>query len=499
MTRKRLAASLFPLLLAAGASAGCSGEPAAQHAEEPFDISIATYVRPDVVIPPKENEVERAIEAYTHTKLDIQWIPVFAYEEKVGFMIASNKMPKLLKMRMEPSTIAAIRSDLFWEIGPYLPSYKNLAAHAAYFDNIAVEGKIYGVPNFRDMARYAIIYRSDWLNALGLKLPASLEDWYRVMKAMRYGDPDGNGSKDTYGMVLGRDYNAMNTPNTPVLPLLAIGEGGYNEWGIVDGKFVPDFEAKPYFETMKLFRRLYAEDLINKDFSVYDDSRDDFNRLGRSGFISGAALSAKIYQEELAQKFPGAQVDIAPIVGSAGRRVLAEPGNNGFYVIPKKSVPTEAELKQVLAFLDRLMDEPMSTLQLRGMEGKHYVKLPGGKAKTTDLISFQNEVKPYRDNLLNMEGYNVLPLEDTPLGEKARKLVADNIRFAVPNPAYKLFSATYMEMGSKLRTMITEAQTKYIMGQIDDAGWLAEVDRWHKAGGDNMIREYEEAYRKSVK
>ncbi|UUZ96844.1 extracellular solute-binding protein [Paenibacillus sp. P25] len=346
MIRNRLAAKFLLLFLAACIGAGCTNKPDVPPAEEPFDITIATYFRPDIVIPPKDNEVERAIEAYTHTRLDIQWIPNFAYEEKIGFMIASSRMPKLLKMRMEPTTIAAIRSGLFWEIGPYLPKYKNLAAHTAYFDNIAVEGKLYGVPNFRDMARYAILYRSDWLNALGLEPPANLEDWYRVMKAMRLEDPDGNGLKDTYGMVLGRDYNVMNTPNTPILPPLAIGEGGYNEWGIVDGKFVPDFEAKPYFETMKLFRRLYAEDLINKDFSVYDDSREDFNRLGRSGFISGAALSAKIYQEELSRRFPGAQVDIAPIVGSAGRRVLAEPGNNGFYLIPKKaSLPKPSWIK----------------------------------------------------------------------------------------------------------------------------------------------------------
>lgn len=475
---------------------GCANQGFSPPEEEPLQLSIVTDVRPDVVIPAPDNEVERAIEAYTHTKLDFQWIPIYSYEDKISFLIASNSMPKLLKLRISPAAINAVKSGLFWEIGPLLSGYPNLQQHAVYFDNIAVEGKVYGVPTFRDTARNVILFRKDWMDALKLKMPANLEEWYQVVKAMRLGDPDGNGIKDTYGMVLGRDYNMPSTPNTPMLRLLAIGEGGYNEWGIEEGRFIPDFEAKAYQDTLKLFRRLYAEDLINPDFAVYDDSRDDFYIQGRSGFISGVALSAKIYQEELSQKIPGAQVDVAPMVGSGGRRVPAEPGNNGFFAIPKSSVKTEDELRRILGFLDQLLDEPMANLQLRGIEGQHYIRLPNGKAKTINLIDFQNKVKPYRDNLLNLEGYHVLPLEDTPLGEKARGMIKDNKDYAVANPAYKLISKTYTELGAQLEAMIAEAQTRYIMGQIDEAGWLSEVDRWHRSGGDRMIQEYEEEYRK---
>jgi putative aldouronate transport system substrate-binding protein len=479
-------------------SFGCMKEQTEDSAAQIFDISIVTDVRPDVSIPEKDNEVELAIEAYTNTKVDFQWIPSFSYEDKVSFIMASNSMPKLLKLRISPGTINALKSGMFWEIGPLLPSYPNLNQHAAYFNNIAVDGKIYGVPTFRDTARSVILFRKDWMETLNLQMPASLEEWYQVIKAMRLGDPDGNGVRDTYGMVLGRDYNVPSTPNTPMLPLLAIGEGGYNEWGIVDGKFVPDFEAEPYLKTMKLFRRLYAEDLINPDFAIYDASRDDFYRQGRSGFISGVALSAKIYQEELSQKIPGAQVDVAPLIGTGGRRVPAEPGNNGFFAISKSSVQTEGELRRVLGFLDQLLDEPMSNLQLRGIEGKHYVLLPSGKAKTINLIGFQNEVKPYRDNLINLEGYQVLPLEDTPLGDKARRMITENKDYAVENPAFKLYSKTYAQLGAKLEAMIAEAQTKFIMGQLDEAGWRSEVEKWHKAGGDQMILEYEEEYRKAL-
>ncbi|MNT98057.1 Lipoprotein LipO precursor [compost metagenome] len=69
----------------------------------------------------------------------------------------------------------------------------------------------------------------------------------------------------------------------------------------------------------------------------------------------------------------------------------------------------------------------------------------------------------------------------------------------MPNPALTLTSAIYSERGSELDTMMSDAATKYIMGKIDDAGWQAEVEKWRKAGGDTLIKEYEAAYAKTGK
>jgi putative aldouronate transport system substrate-binding protein len=34
------------------------------------------------------------------------------------------------------------------------------------------------------------------------------------------------------------------------------------------------------------------------------------------------------------------------------------------------------------------------------------------------------------------------------------------------------------------------------MGQIEEAGWKAKLEKWKQAGGEQMIREYEKSYRK---
>lgn len=496
MKLKRRTAIFSAAVLTTGILSGCGDSGTSRgsnkSAELPFNISMALMQVGD--LPDKGNEIEQAIEKYTNTKLDIQWIPQSAFDDKVNVMIAANEMPKIMKLNYVPTTISAIQSGLFWEIGPFLKDYGNLSAqNPQYYENISVEGRIYGIPNFRDIGRAGIVYRKDWFDTLGLKLPTTIDEWYNVLKALTLNDPDQNGKQDTYGTVLFKKYNEGTQP---VLTRIAVTQGAPNRWGVENGKFTPEFMTKEYYDVMKMFRKLYEEKLINQDFAVFDDSEAiklmDSGKVGMK--LNGVYNNGKSYQDKLAKTVPAGEYDVAPFTGPGGIRLAGEPGNFGFLAIPKSSVKTEEELKKVLAFLDKLMDPELSTLQLRGLEGRHYKIVEGGKTVFTNLSAYQREVKPYRDNLVNIEGYHVAEQKDTPLGEKGTRMTRENIRYAIPNPALTLTSATVSERGKELDQMIWDAQTLYIMGKIDDAGWKAEVDKWLQAGGEQIIREYEAAY-----
>jgi putative aldouronate transport system substrate-binding protein len=147
-------------------------------------------------------------------------------------------------------------------------------------------------------------------------------------------------------------------------------------------------------------------------------------------------------------------------------------------------------VKRVLKFLDQLMDPEMATLLMRGVENKHYVKTSDNRTEFTDFTAFQREVKPYRDNFPYIEGYNVPALKDVAIGEKGNKITQDNMKSSVPNPALTFISATYSERGKELEQIIYDAQTKYIMGKLDDAGYQAEIDKWKKSGGQKLMDEY---------
>jgi putative aldouronate transport system substrate-binding protein len=490
------ALSLFAAACGNSAKPEGEGQTAPPKSEEPLALTIAIAQVGD--IPAKGNAVEQAIEKYTNTKLDIQWIPSAAYNDKVNVMMSSNEMPMILKVNQTPNVVNAIESQLFWEIGPLLKDYKNISAqNEQFFQNISVEGKIYGIPLYRNMGRGAIVYRKDWFDALGLTIPKTLDGWYETLKALTLNDPDKNGKNDTYGMVLHKTYNQGPAS---MLTRLSVAMGGVNKWGVdKDGNFTPEFMTQEFIDVLKLFRRLYEEKLINQDFAVLDGSEaEKLFDTNRVGVRFGVATNGKSQQDRLNKTTPSAVVDVANFEGPQGIRISSENGNNGFLVIPKSAVKTEAELKRVLAFLDKLMDPEMSTLLLRGIEGVHYARTSDNR---TEFVGdgfniFQREVKPYRDNLPVLEGYNVPPLKDVPIGEKGTKMELEGIKYIVSNPALTLTSATFSERGQELEQQMNDAQTKFIMGKIDEAGYQEEIAKWRKAGGDSMMKEYKESYAK---
>ncbi len=55
-------------------------------------------------------------------------------------------------------------------------------------------------PSIYIAERKGLFIRKDWLEALNLEMPKTWEELYEVCHAFTYGDPDGNGVNDTYGL-----------------------------------------------------------------------------------------------------------------------------------------------------------------------------------------------------------------------------------------------------------------------------------------------------------
>ncbi|WP_254075347.1 extracellular solute-binding protein [Paenibacillus tritici] len=483
------------ILMLTAVLAGCGpvdGSKAKSSGPDRFYLSIGATLIGE--LPPNNNAVEKAIEAYTNTDLQIEWIPMSAYDDKQRLMIAAGELPKLVKLAYTPDYISTIKAGQFWELGPMLKDYAHLSVlDSQYYSNISVEGRIYGIPIVRDLGRATIQYRKDWFDRLGLKVPVTLEDWYTVVHAMTLEDPDGNGKQDTYGMVLDKRYNQ---DVSSMLTRISVSQGGPNKWLVEDNQFIPEFLTEPFFETMKLFRRLYTEKLINSDFIVVDNNEaSKIYDSGRAGIqISGG--NAQSWMDKLIKTVPEAEVDVVFLAGPDGNRLPGEPGNAGFFAVPKDSVKTLEEVKQILEFLDKLFDPPMQMVITRGIEDRHWSD-SGDYAEILDRTLDLREVKPYRDLLPNLAEYqqSIKPVRQPELYQKNQEIGKMNKEYVVENPALTLESDTYREKGKELEIIIQDAETKFIMGMIDEEGWRAELSRWQEAGGSQMCREYELANR----
>lgn len=493
---KKHSAILLCILLLSGNLAACGrldDNDKRAASERPVNLSIGSSLVGE--LPPKNNAVEHAIEAYTNTNLQIQWIPFSAYDEKLKLMIASGELPKLVKLSYSPSFISTLKAGQFWEVGPLLKDYPHLAAiNKRYYENISVGGKIYGIPIIRSLGRATVHYRKDWFDKLDLEMPVTLEDWYRVIRALALDDPDGNGIDDTYGMVLEKRYNQ---DVSSLLTRISVSQGGPNKWQARNGRFTPEFMTEPFFETLKLFRRLYQEHLINMDFPIIDTIETvKMYDSGRAGIlISGG--NAQTWQDKLYKYDADGTVEVAPLTGPSGIRVPEEPGNAGFLAISKDSVSSVAEVRQILDFLDMLLEPPMQTVISKGVENRHWAE-KGEFTEVLDRTLDLKEVKPYRDMLpfLGEEEALIKPSLQPDLFRKNQQIVKSYKDYLISNPALTLDSETYSDRGNELEMIITDAETRFIMGQIDEAGWKAELEKWKKAGGDRMIREYEQSYGK---
>lgn len=453
-------------------------------------LTVALPVGAD--IPPAGNDVEKAILAHTGTKLELQWTPNL--NDKLPIMIASGDLPMAVSYGASqlklPYLVNALRSDMFWDLTPYLKSYPNLAMiDPLIYNNVSLDGKVYGLPKVRDLSREGFHYRKDWAERLGIKEPQTIDELYAMLKAFAKNDPDGNGKDDTWGVAEHKRMGWMTTS-------LPIWFGAPNKWAVRNGSFVAAETTPEYLEMLKFLKRLYDEKIMNPDFAVIETPQfDSYYNTGKAGAKAGILESG---EAKLQASNKNARGDLLGWVqGPAGKRTYAGTGSNGVISFPKSVVKTENELKQVLAFFDKLSDEKMATLNRWGLENVHY-RLSDGVPEFTDTNAYTKQVRPYWAALF-IHDAKAKQGKLSPLEEKAVKLKAEAKTYAVGDPAQPLISETYTQIGGQLDKMLIDGSIKFIMGQLDEKGWAAEIEKWRKAGGDKVAAEYAVEYAKTGK
>jgi putative aldouronate transport system substrate-binding protein len=464
---------------------------AGEKKEAPLKLSMLSVFY-EAEPPKKDNPIIVKLQEYTNTELDITWIPSTAYNDKIATMMVANDLPKvfLVTNDKDPLIRNGIRSGMFWELGPYLKNYKYLGTKMdqARLQNSSVDGKTYGIYRTRDLARRALTYRQDWLDNLGMKPPQTMDEVYNMLKAFTFNDPDKNGKDDTIGLIDGKSLGQA--------PIITGWYGGPNVWQ-EDG--TPDFMTDAYLKTMKFYKRLYDEKILNQDFGITEETqKNDAFMKGKAGAklsILGDLQEVEKF-EPLFKMFPDAKIDAISMLEGSGKRSIAENGYTGVLLIPKASVKTEDELKRILTYFDTLYDPKVQNLFVHGIEGDDY-KVIDGKVERLKPLGQANLRVGFELGLSRVDAMQKTTLRPEVI--KGNQMVAEAEKFAVTNPFTALDSKTYLEKGAKMQQMINDARIKFIMGVIDEKAWKDTIEQWRKDGGDKMIEEYKAEYAKLKK
>jgi multiple sugar transport system substrate-binding protein len=142
-------------------------------------------------------EIFAAFTAKTGIKVNYQ--PVLEFDQQLQARASSKKLPDVFVN--DSANLGTYQSQGWLQPIDQASIGGNADVSAASWNSVkGLDGKTYGVPFSRQA--FATFIRKDWREKVGLPVPKTWQDLHALAKAFAEKDPDGNGKRDTYGMVV---------------------------------------------------------------------------------------------------------------------------------------------------------------------------------------------------------------------------------------------------------------------------------------------------------
>lgn len=449
--------------------------------------------------PEADGPIQTALEEYTGTKLDFQWVPDASKDEKINAALASDSLADITSITNTSNTSVrqALKSGQFWDVEKYLKDYPNLSKiDEQTIASARVDGHLYGVPFQKPMARYGVLIRQDWLDNLGLEAPHTVEELGDVAVAFATQDPDGNGQDDTTGFIDRLESFKLG------FKTLAGYFGAGNNWEITDDdEVVPAFQTDEFKDAMEWYRGLYEQGAVNSEFvTMQKQNQQDAIAQGKGGIVVTGLFEAKNYMNLALSADPNTPMAWALVnditFEDVPRRILSDTGGGfgGWLAMSTTQVKDEAKLKSILAFIDKLLDEEAFALMSNGVEGEHYT-IDDGIVTIADQAKWEQEVQPY--NSSRPSDIVTTFKSSSPYVDEGNEKIAENAEFAVVDPTQPLSSPTFDQSWSTIQQAANDAYNKYMVGQLDMDGYEDAIDKLGIQGLDKIIEEFTASYAES--
>ncbi|MDX3781786.1 sugar ABC transporter substrate-binding protein [Streptomyces europaeiscabiei] len=191
---RRLAAMITVAGLAFGAAACGSGSDSAGGGD-PNTLEVWTRSNPDPAA-----TYERVFAAFTEkTGIRIDYQPVINFDQQLQSRASTRDLPDV--MINDTALMGSYQSQgLLKPIDPAAIEGHDQITDRTWASTVGIDGEHYGIPYSRQAQ--TLMIRKDWLKKLGLQAPTTWAEMLAVAKAFADRDPDGDGRKDTYGMVV---------------------------------------------------------------------------------------------------------------------------------------------------------------------------------------------------------------------------------------------------------------------------------------------------------
>ena len=218
-----------------------------------------------------------------------------------------------------------------------------------------------------------------WLDALGLEMPTTTDEFEQVLLAFKEQDPNGNGQADEIPLSTTIDAEGWQNSLDRFFMNSFIynpGEDAHRPWLILqEGKVTPVYNTPQWKEGLKYLQRLYAQGLI--DPQSFTQDIDGLQRLGNNPdeVILGAAPSGWMgvfiaVDEELQDTRWTDYVPVPPLEGPQGVRYAAWGPATGEPAIVITSACKDPAL--AVRWIDAQYDREATLRSERGVLGEDW-------------------------------------------------------------------------------------------------------------------------------
>lgn len=494
---------LTSMLLAALLVLSCLGGLTALAEEEPVTIrwAFSNYSA-------HENaDTSSGVYALINEKYNVNIVPFttnyLQNAEQFSMLMASGDIPDVWydwnwQTWYEQGLVRTLDMSVYQEYMPYVWEHVVLELDpelTALKQRTVEDGTVIGFPSYGGTSTpFFRMYRQDWLDALGMEVPVTLEDFKAYVQAVAENDPDGNGADDTYAFYL--SVNNMG-------PGDVMGAFGLpTDFGYMldaEGKVVYAPASQQYKEFLRLMAEWYAAGYIAPESATMDtDAARQFFASGKFGSWYTNAFNHDWTYENSAEymlRANDADVEFTP-----GDAITGANGEQGAYSFTYDSGwslmfglnTTDAVIEKVLTILNDLAT-PEGYLLQWGEEGKDFEFVDG---KVTTLLSGEDAYTI---------GQAVFPRYD---GPEVLNYIAGNgayydlLVFSMDQPmslsvidGYTLSESEEMGYGANLSSIQEEYYWNVIMGAKDlDESWDAYIAELEADGLRELEAEAQRIY-----
>lgn len=433
--------------------------------------------------------------------------------QKQAWLRGEGEMPDML-FKAHLSTLEEqelLDAGVLVDLAPYLEEYapnlwKIFQARPEWLADVALpDGRIASLPALSGAERECVLWMNTaFLDALGLSTPNNIDEFTDMLRAMKNGDPNGNGKKDETPLNLCGPWEAKF-----LLHAFGIVADDYNLYMDENGKacFAPQQEEyRAFVEWLKM---ALDEGLISSDaFRTTQTARETASQLTNSSSSSSSSSKTPQTVGALISIAPYMQVRSTDTTNYTAITPLEANGRRAFReLIPAVSRGTFAvtsactDIAEALKFVDYLYTEEGGRLINAGREGVDYSLQPDGSWKWNVDSDYTALSELLTRSVIGGDG--VTPGLEPAAFERNSEIAADNysrrqidaIRqyLVAPMPLTRAQSAAdetrIAELQAALGTCVDTAIANFAMGitPLDDENWEAFQQQLRDEGVEEFL------------